>query len=113
MSFSIPDRWAALAAQYPEQTVGRVTLQEKGMYRIRTAMGEQNALVSGKFQYDAQSASDYPAVSWLFRYSAIGYGSTRTWALLSPRNTRLARRIAQDASRSNSPFLPMRNSTYS
>ena len=62
MSFSIPDRWAALAAQYPEQTVGRVTLQEKGMYRIRTAMGEQNALVSGKFQYDAQSASDYPAV---------------------------------------------------
>ena len=62
MSFSIPDRWAALAAQYPEGTVGRITLQEKGMYRIRTSMSEQNALVSGKFQFDAQSPSDYPAV---------------------------------------------------
>ena len=62
MKFSIPDRWAALAAQYPELTVGRITLQEKGMYRIRTIMGEQNALVSGKFQFDAQSSSDYPAV---------------------------------------------------
>ena len=49
MNFLIPDRWAALAAQYPEGTVGRITLQEKGFYRIRTSMGEQNALVSGKF----------------------------------------------------------------
>ena len=62
MKFSIPDRWAAMAAQYPELTVGRITMQEKGMYRIRTIMGEQNALVSGKFQFDAQSSSDYPAV---------------------------------------------------
>ena len=62
MNFSIPDRWAALAAQYPELTVGRITLQEKGMYRLRTIMGEQNALVSGKLQFDAQSPSDYPAV---------------------------------------------------
>ena len=62
MNFLIPDRWAAPAAQYPELAVGRITLQEKGMYRIRTSMGEQNALVSGKFQFDAQSLSDYPAV---------------------------------------------------
>ena len=62
MNFLIPDRWAAPAAQYPELAVGRITLQEKGMYRIRTIMGEQNALVSGKFQFDAQSPSDYPAV---------------------------------------------------
>ena len=62
MNFLIPDRWAALAAQYPERTVGRITLQEKGFYRIRTSMGEQNALVSGKFQFDAQSPSDYLAV---------------------------------------------------
>ena len=62
MNYRIPDRWAALAAAYPELTVGRITLQEKGRYRIRTIMGEQEALVSGKFQFDAQSASDYPAV---------------------------------------------------
>ncbi len=40
----------------------RVVLQERGLYRIRTDHGEQSALVSGKFQYDALSASDYPVV---------------------------------------------------
>ena len=62
MSFDIPERWTALASQEPNWTVGRITLQEKGMYRVRTPAGEQNALVSGKFQFDAQSVSDYPAV---------------------------------------------------
>ena len=37
MNFLIPDRWAALAAQYPEGTVGRITLQEKGFRTVRTA----------------------------------------------------------------------------
>ncbi|MGM9589182.1 MAG: ribosome small subunit-dependent GTPase A [Faecousia sp.] len=62
MSFYIPDRWALLAGQNPEQTIGRITLQEKGIYRICTSAGEQKALVSGKFQFEAQSVSDYPAV---------------------------------------------------
>ena len=62
MSFDIPQRWAALAPQESEWTVGRITLQEKGLYRLRTAVGEQNALVSGRFQFDAQAVSDYPAV---------------------------------------------------
>ena len=62
MKFEIPDRWAALASQYPDLTVGRIILQEKGLYRLRTTAGEQNALVSGRFQFDAQTVSDYPAV---------------------------------------------------
>lgn len=62
MNLRIPDRWATLAPQDSELTVGRITLQEKGLYRIRTSMGEQNALVSGRFQFDAQSISAYPAV---------------------------------------------------
>lgn len=40
----------------------RVVLQERGLYRIRTDAGEQSALVSGRFQHDAQTASDYPVV---------------------------------------------------
>ena len=32
------------------------------MYRICTIWGKQNAFVSGKFQFDAQFVSDYPAV---------------------------------------------------
>ena len=93
MSFSIPDRWAALAAQYPEQTVGRVTLQEKGMYRIRTAMGEQNALVSGKFQYDAQSASDYPAVGDYVTAGCAG-GDTAIIDQVLPRKSLFVRKAA-------------------
>ena len=62
MSFCIPDRWAAPASENPELTTGRITLQERGIYRICTAAGQQNALVSGRFQFDTQSVSDYPAV---------------------------------------------------
>ena len=75
MNFLFPDRWAALAAQYPERTMGRITLREKGGYRIRTSMGEQNALVSGKFQFDAQSPSDYPAVG---DYVMVSYADPDT-----------------------------------
>ncbi|MGN0774260.1 MAG: ribosome small subunit-dependent GTPase A [Candidatus Ventricola sp.] len=41
---------------------GRVVLQERSLYRIQTDCGELCAHVSGRFQYDAQSASDYPVV---------------------------------------------------
>ena len=40
----------------------RVVLQERGLYRISTDRGEQSALVSGRFQHDALTASDYPVV---------------------------------------------------
>ena len=62
MIFQIPEYWSALASRYPGLTVGRVILQEKGTYRVRTDRGEQSALISGRFQFDVQSASDYPAV---------------------------------------------------
>ena len=91
MNFSIPDRWAALAAQYPELTVGRITLQEKGMYRIRTGMGEQNALVSGKFQFEAQSVSDYPAVG---DYVMVSCADTAIIHRVLPRRSLFVRKAA-------------------
>ena len=93
MNFLIPDRWAALATQDPERTVGRVTVQEKGMYRIRTSMGEQNALVSGKFQFDAQSPSDYPAVG---DYVMVSYADPDTAVIhqVLPRRSLFVRRAA-------------------
>ena len=62
MSFELPERWSALAAAYPDWTPGRIVLQEKGQYRLLTAAGEQAALVSGRFQYNAMTASDFPTV---------------------------------------------------
>lgn len=93
MNFSIPERCAALAAQYPELTVGRITLQEKGFYRIRTSMGEQNALVSGKFQFEAQSSSDYPAVG---DYVMVSYADPDTAVIhqVLPRRSLFVRKAA-------------------
>lgn len=54
--------WRQLAQEEPDKALGRVIQQEKGHYRILTARGEESAQVSGRFQYEAAMASDYPAV---------------------------------------------------
>jgi ribosome biogenesis GTPase len=54
--------FVALATEYPQWTLCRVVLQEKGQYRIAGSMGEQQAVVSGRFQFEAETPSDYPAV---------------------------------------------------
>ncbi|WP_234122734.1 ribosome small subunit-dependent GTPase A [Clostridium hydrogenum] len=40
----------------------RVAMEEKGMYKLYTEVGEVTAKVSGKFQYEAISNEDFPAV---------------------------------------------------
>lgn len=40
----------------------RVISQEKGIYKIANGTDVKSAVVSGKFRYDAQTVSDYPAV---------------------------------------------------
>lgn len=62
MSFSLPARLAALDGAYPGLTAGRITQQDRGVYRLCTAAGEQSAVVCGRFRHEAQSPSDYPAV---------------------------------------------------
>lgn len=57
-----PKDYAALAAEYPQWTLCRVALQEKGQYALWSDAGERRAVVSGKFQYEAATPSDYPAV---------------------------------------------------
>lgn len=58
----IPPRFEALATQYEGLTLCRILLQEKSQYRLISSQGEQAAVVSGKYQYEANSPSDYPAV---------------------------------------------------
>ena len=52
----------AYRAEYPELTVCRVVLQEKELYHVIYQDGMMQAQVSGKFRYDAKTASDFPAV---------------------------------------------------
>ena len=74
----------------------RVVLQERGLYRIRTDHGEQSALVSGKFQYDALSASDYPVVGDFVLADCTGPETAVIHRVL-PRKSLFVRRAALSA----------------
>lgn len=58
-----PPYYEALASEYPHLTMGRIVLQEKGLYHIVTEGGcRRSAEVSGKFRFEAAVPSDFPAV---------------------------------------------------
>lgn len=58
-----PSYYEALSSEYSDLTLGRIVLQEKGLYHVITASGcEQPAEVSGKFRFEASGPSDFPAV---------------------------------------------------
>lgn len=61
-NFQIPPHYKALAKQYEGLTVCRIVLQEKNQYHLISSEGEQAAVVSGKYQYEAETPSDYPTV---------------------------------------------------
>ena len=60
--YGLTERFSALAAMYPQLQIGRVLSQEKGFYKIVTDHGEKLAEISGKFRFNATTASDIPAV---------------------------------------------------
>ena len=62
-SIIFPTYYEALASEYPDLSLGRIVLQEKGLYHIVTEAGcRQPAEVSGKFRFEAAVPSDFPAV---------------------------------------------------
>ena len=87
----IPPLFEAYRAQYPGLSIARVCQQEKGLYQIVGPSGEQSARVSGRFQYDARTVSDYPAVGDYVM--ADGSGTAVIHAVL-PRKTVFLRKAA-------------------
>lgn len=61
-NYGLNDRFINESKMYENLTVGRVTSQDKGLYKIVTENEEKKAEISGKFRYNAASMSDYPAV---------------------------------------------------
>lgn len=61
-NYGLSERFVNESGLYENLTIGRITSQDKGMYRAVTENGEKKAQVSGKFRYNAVSSSDYPAV---------------------------------------------------
>ena len=50
------------AEHFEDLTVSRVLAQEKGLYRLVSSQGEKWGEISGRFHYDVQAKSEYPAV---------------------------------------------------
>ncbi len=62
-TFGLLNQYETLVQEYSKNyKVGRILLQEKGLYRLVSESGEQFAEVSGKLRYNAKSVSDFPAV---------------------------------------------------
>jgi len=95
--YGLTDRFAALASMYPEWTVGRITLQEKGLYQLETDRGEKWAEVSGKFRYSADAVSDFPAVGDFVMADWNEDGSNAVIHQILPRKSCITRKAAGNA----------------
>ncbi len=60
--YGLSETFEKAAASYPNMTVARILSQEKGKYWIISIKGEKWGEISGKFHYDVQMKSEYPAV---------------------------------------------------
>jgi ribosome biogenesis GTPase len=58
----LTDKLMKEAAQYPNLEVGRISSQHKDLFTVITTTGEITAEVSGKFRYNVNTLSEYPAV---------------------------------------------------
>ncbi len=72
----------------------RVITQEKGYYRIGDGTDERLAEVSGKYRYQAQSVSDYPAVGDYVVATWPEDGSNSIIESLFPRKSAFVRKAA-------------------
>jgi ribosome biogenesis GTPase len=89
----------ALSAEYPNLTPARVTVEERELYRIVSNDGEQLASVSGKFRYQAETASDYPAVGDFVMVDHTGEEGNAVIHAVLPRKSVFTRRAAGTANR--------------
>ncbi|WKY43198.1 ribosome small subunit-dependent GTPase A [Eubacteriaceae bacterium ES2] len=60
--YGLDDKILLEAQKYPDFYPGRVLSQSKGIYRVITEQGQLYAEISGKFRFESQRQTDYPAV---------------------------------------------------
>ncbi|CAM4004018.1 ribosome small subunit-dependent GTPase A [Cohnella lubricantis] len=92
------DHWENAASQlsekYRQLTPARVMAQHSHSYQIMTPDGEQTAVVSGKYEFQAQLRSDFPAVGdWVMTEPMPGEQRSIIHAMV-PRRSAMIRRAA-------------------
>ncbi len=60
--YGLRDNLSAEASQHDNCYIGRITSQEKGLYRAITVGGELKAEISGKLRFEVKTPSEFPAV---------------------------------------------------
>ena len=100
----IPAQYLEQSIQYPELSLCRIVSQEKGLYRIISTEGDQLASVSGKFQHEAASPSDYPVVGDYVMAALNGGAAVINRVLPAPPGTLLIRCVGKR--------LPARSGAY-
>jgi len=61
-SLGLIDRFIQESTIYKGLHIGRISSQNKDLYRVITEKGELTAEISGKFRYQVRALSEYPAV---------------------------------------------------
>ena len=92
--WGLTDRIAQAASEFPAWIPGRILSQEKGLYRVITQNGEQNATLAGKFRYQAQTASELPAVGDFVLLESAGADLGAVIHRLLPRKSVFIRKAA-------------------
>ena len=60
--YGLTETFEKTAERYENLTIARVLSQEKGSYRLLSSNGEKWGEISGRFHYEVQAKSEYPAV---------------------------------------------------
>ena len=61
-NYGLNERFINEFKMYEKMNIGRITSQDRDLYKIITENGENRAQISGKFRYNTTNSSDYPAV---------------------------------------------------
>ncbi|MCI6060672.1 MAG: ribosome small subunit-dependent GTPase A [Dorea sp.] len=60
--YGLSESFEKSSEQFAGLTVARILSQEKGIYRLVSSQGEKLGEISGRFHYEIQTKSEYPAV---------------------------------------------------
>ena len=92
--YSLSETVEKSAERFADLTVSRVLSQEKGVYRLISSQGEKWVEISGRFHYDVQAKSDYPAVGDFVMVDWNRSGANAVIHCVLPRKSSFIRKAA-------------------
>ena len=92
--YSLSETVEKSAERFADLTVSRVLSQEKGVYRLISSQGEKWGEISGRFHYDVQAKSDYPAVGDFVMVDWNRSGANAVIHCVLPRKSSFIRKAA-------------------